>query len=432
MMAAEGQETEAKTPVAQLIQLKGEAVVQGLDRIWEDACRECDQSKLAHFLRLGEASPQAAPCILSAECEVQHMREFLAKLVLYAPEEWFEIVTGCPPGKDVKNDFANIGVAFDASSRLRRAGVEYYHNRLTHAMYSQAPLSGLAAPAFYIEGDRGELLDIASLPIQKAGFYRVVAVSDTHLHEQGFVLPAGDVLVHAGDLSYEESRSKDRELFESMPCEHDSELMRGLQKAGLGVASALKWLAEVSQFEHRILVGGNHDFILEALGPARATELCKSLGIHYLHTDAAPLTLSMKSGAKVTAWGTGISAASQLGDGRAALSGNVAFQQVDVDGFLREKTQQLQPGSIDILVTHGAPQDLLLGGKKGPAGINSLIERLQPALFVCGHSHNSRDLLKERFHKYSNTLGINAACLGVWNHRYGVPVVVDIPFRPRT
>ena len=35
----------------------------------------------------------------------------------------------CPA--EAKNDYPNIGVAFDASSRLRRAGIEWYHNELT-------------------------------------------------------------------------------------------------------------------------------------------------------------------------------------------------------------------------------------------------------------------------------------------------------------
>ena len=32
---------------------------------------------------------------------------------------------------DLRNDYGNIGVAFDASSRLRRAGLEYYHKQLS-------------------------------------------------------------------------------------------------------------------------------------------------------------------------------------------------------------------------------------------------------------------------------------------------------------
>lgn len=46
-----------------------------------------------------------------------------------APETWFEVITGKPCPADAKNDFSIIGVAFDSSSRLRRAGVEYYHDR---------------------------------------------------------------------------------------------------------------------------------------------------------------------------------------------------------------------------------------------------------------------------------------------------------------
>lgn len=61
--------------------------------------------------------------------EEKDLLEFLAKMVLYAPEVWSTIVTGEAMGAG--NDYANIGVAFDASSRLRRAGLEYYHEKLT-------------------------------------------------------------------------------------------------------------------------------------------------------------------------------------------------------------------------------------------------------------------------------------------------------------
>ncbi|CAE7642004.1 rglC [Symbiodinium sp. CCMP2456] len=90
-----------------------------------------DPWKLKYFLDLKETSPQAAPCVKCPETEESHMLDLLAKMALYAPESWYEIVTGQKCPAEAKNDYPNIGVAFDASSRLRRAGIEWYHNELT-------------------------------------------------------------------------------------------------------------------------------------------------------------------------------------------------------------------------------------------------------------------------------------------------------------
>ena len=92
----------------------------------------------------------------------------------------------------------------------------------------------------------------------------------------------------------------------------------------------LKWLG-LQRFEHKFLVGGNHDFILEQLGPEKASKLCAAFGVRYLHSQQAPLEVKVsRVNAKLRVWGSGASCVAKLGDGRAALSGNNAFQiQID-------------------------------------------------------------------------------------------------------
>ena len=50
----------------------------------------------------------------------------------------------------------------------------------------------------YVDHD-GQTVEKKSLPEQKSGTVRVVAISDTHTMHAGMHIPKGDVLIHAGD-----------------------------------------------------------------------------------------------------------------------------------------------------------------------------------------------------------------------------------------
>ena len=128
-----------------------------------------------------------------------------------------------------------------------------------------------------------------------------------------------------------------------------------------------------------------------------------------------------------------MSAASKLGQGRAALSGNMAFQ-LDKDSGetqFREMTAKLPAGSVDVMITHGPPCGVLYGksGKTFPSCINDLISRVRPKLFICGHAHNPDNMKagQKAVDLGEGVLGINAACTGTWNQLSGMPFVVDLP-----
>ena len=231
----------------------------------------------------------------------------LAKMALYAPEVWFSIVTGLDCPQDAANDWKNIGVAFDASSRLRRAGVEFYHDRKTTEWRSK--LDG-ALPVRYfgsLVASARRDLSFSHLPRPRMLHVRVVAISDTHLLHDGLQIPAGDLLVHAGDLSFEESRSKDARDFEKKwkECHADSfqQFLDWFKSSELDAAKALRWLGTVSHFQHRVLAGGNHDFILEQLGDANARKLCKAFNVRYLSTTCPPEQLCFRDGRRLNVWG---------------------------------------------------------------------------------------------------------------------------------
>lgn len=454
----------------------GEEVLQSLLARWAEACpRGAERLKLDYFLKLGEPAPCCFGCVealpgrstsvpvilqgqsqrsgyqqildmmkpflemmcgagrtdaASARHAEDHMHEHLAKMVLCAPETWFEVITGATLPSDATNDFTAIGVAFDSSSRLRRAGVEYYHDRLweKHRKDGCLYVASLETPPSL------ELRSLHALPGAACPSVRMVAVSDTHLlHEKFGSLPEGDLLVHAGDLSFEESRSKDATECAEKLKEFSGDFkafLRWFRSSSMGLTSAMKWLGSVSKFEHRVLVGGNHDYILEQLGHARAQELCQDFGVEYLHTAAPPLELPFSTGRSLRIWGSGISFYSTLGAGRQVLSGNRAYQMDSASGeaqFL-EETSHLQPGSVDVLITHSPPAGALFGKRDQPRWINDLLKRIRPQVYLCGHAHNPEKLdINQKVADVEGTFGAQLANTSVWNSYVGLPFVFDLP-----
>ena len=112
------------------------------------------------------------------------------------------------------------------------------------------PHQVFAEPRFVVEPileeDAGDpLLDPSApdrYPPKRPGCVRLVCVSDTHGlhgkdHAATLALPAGDVLVHAGD-------------FTNTGSAHD-------------LASFAQWLAEQTQFAAKVVIAGNHDTSLD-------------------------------------------------------------------------------------------------------------------------------------------------------------------------
>ena len=156
----------------------GATVLAAAETVWKQALETADKAKLAHFLRRAEMSAQAPGLVACPEETAEAIFSFVLKLMLYAGADWYEVATGLPPPESValtspRRSGSNLGVAFDASSRLRRAGIEAYHTALAagHA-WSCAPgmvmlVAGQGEP---------QLMPIASLPPKAADRVRVVAI----------------------------------------------------------------------------------------------------------------------------------------------------------------------------------------------------------------------------------------------------------------
>lgn len=189
---------------------------------------------------------------------------------------------------------------------------------------------------------------------------RFVTISDTHNQHWSLNLPEGDVLVHAGDFSFQ---GRYEEYLE------------------FGI-----WLEEqVEKFKHIVVVSGNHDFLYnDSLEQSRELIERENKNVHWLYNETIEI-----EGIKI--WGSP----------HTPYFMNWAFNNT------REELNNLWnsiPEDIDIVITHGPPhmigdevKSIVSGGKQpfiDNVGCESLREtllnRVKPKYHICGHIHESR------------------------------------------
>ena len=175
---------------------------------------------------------------------------------------------------------------------------------------------------------------------------RVVCTADLHEHLPD--VPACDLLLIAGDVSY---------------------AFKGdlAAKHAFLEGSFADWLARAPAAEI-VLVAGNHDQSIEAWGvPA-------GLPCHYLEDAGIELCGLKLWGSPWQPWFY-----------------DWAFNAPREDGerFLAAKYAPI-PGDTDVLICHGPPRgygDLASGAHVGSTALVEAIERVQPRLLLCGHIH---------------------------------------------
>lgn len=200
---------------------------------------------------------------------------------------------------------------------------------------------------------------------------KLIAISDTHTKHDQIKLPDfGDVLIHAGDYSYQGTVSE--------------------------TIKFLDWFSAQSQ-RHKILVPGNHDRLFEE-NPGLAFEMCKERGIVLLSNDYAEIDGVIFFGCPMT-----------------PMFGSWAFMSThwESKAYWERITQRM-----DVLISHGPPQKILdrtLDGRfVGCQYHAEAVERLKPDICIFGHIHSCGG---EELHK-DGTSYYNVACL---DERY-VPV----------
>ena len=202
---------------------------------------------------------------------------------------------------------------------------------------------------------------------------KIVLISDTHDRHSFLSLPAGDILIHAGDMSSRGTISQ--------------------------ISAFSSWMKD-QPFKHKILIAGNHDFLFES-DPSFARSMLDP-SIIYLQNESVEVEGIKIWGSPVTPWFY-----------------NWAFNVSRGEAI--KKYWDSIPEDTDIIVTHGPVHGLLDKTNSGQnAGCESLYQRVnevKPKLHVSGHIHEG----KGYYRNSHDTLLVNASSL---NARYEVDNVV--------
>lgn len=180
--------------------------------------------------------------------------------------------------------------------------------------------------------------------------YKILAISDTHgKHEQmkKYVgeLPQADIIVHAGDISSQGHRYE--------------------------VEKFLEWFSGLTQYSHRIMIAGNHDFLFEE-EPSIAESMIPE-NIIYLNDSGVTV-----DGIKF--WGSPVS----------PRFFDWAFNRDRGDDI--KKHWDLIPNDSDVVITHGPAEyilDYVIRSQEyvGCKDLALKLEEIEPMAHICGHIH---------------------------------------------
>ncbi len=206
---------------------------------------------------------------------------------------------------------------------------------------------------------------------------RLVVISDTHGLHDGLEIPAGDVLIHAGDMT----------------SHGDIEEVRAFDA----------FLARLDH-RHKLVIAGNHDFCFE-----RRPALARSALRHatYVEDEAVEVEGVRFYGSPWQPWFYDWAFNLQRG------------------AEIRAKWQ-LIPSGIDVLITHGPPLghgDVTVRGEA--AGCADLLERVRevaPRYHFFGHIHEARGTSCE-----GATTFVNASNCDFYYRLVHPPVVIEYP-----
>lgn len=137
---------------------------------------------------------------------------------------------------------------------------------------------------------------------------KFVCISDTHSYHRQLKLPEGDVLLHAGDITFRGKEKKIKEFNE--------------------------WLGE-QPFKHKVVVAGNHDWLFQHDPDLAASLITNAV---YLNQEVHEI-----EGIRI------------YGEPRQPEFCNWAFNETREDMF---DVWAKMPENIDILLTHGPPKGL--------------------------------------------------------------------------
>jgi predicted phosphohydrolase len=208
---------------------------------------------------------------------------------------------------------------------------------------------------------------------------RLVFISDTHTH-RGLALPAGDVLVHAGDSTSTGTLPE--------------------------VAAFLEWFS-AQPHPHKIFIAGNHDWLFAREKGLAGMLIAEHPGIRYLQDAGCEID-------GVRFWGS---------PWQPAFC-DWAFNLPRRGDALREAWGRIPPGT-DVLITHGPPHGILDRVRGGePLGCEELrarVEVVKPRIHAFGHIHDAYGVALA-----GTRVFVNASTCDEAYRPVNRPIVVDV------
>lgn len=206
---------------------------------------------------------------------------------------------------------------------------------------------------------------------------KIIVISDTHGKHRMVKLPTGDVLIHAGDVSYRGERHEVEEF--------------------------LKWFSN-QPHPYKVFIAGNHDFFFERTKP-KLIEAIMPINVTYLNDSGIEI-----NGCKI--WGSPIT----------PQFFQWAFNRKR--GEAVRKHWDLIPPDTNLLITHGPPYRILdQTVYEQHVGCKDLLLRVQeiaPQYHLFGHIHEAYGSIIQ-----NGTRFINASIV---NENYDLvhqPIVID-------
>lgn len=207
---------------------------------------------------------------------------------------------------------------------------------------------------------------------------KFVVISDTHGKHGKVLLPDGDVLIHAGDIT---KRGEANE-----------------------VQDFLAWFA-VQKFAYKIFIAGNHDFFFERETAENIKKIIPD-GVIYLNNEGITINGVKIWGSPVTPWFF-----------------DWAFNYHRGEAIKRY--WDLIPPDTSVLVTHGPVYGVLdKTVREQYVGCEDLlvsVKNIKPKVHICGHIHEAYGTVTK-----GETQFINASLLDERYHYVNQPVIFEL------
>lgn len=206
---------------------------------------------------------------------------------------------------------------------------------------------------------------------------KLVLISDTHTKHPDIAVPDGDVLVHAGDITYGPKGHEPFEQYEAFS----------------------RWIGALPH-KHKIVIPGNHDFLAE-----KRTDLVRSVMTNctFLIDESVTINGVHFYGTPWTPWFC-----------------DWAFNASET----KRKEVSLAIPRCDVLISHGPPNGILDLTRQGHVGCelmrSEIVGRIHPKVHVFGHIHEGYGVTTRE-----DILFVNASSVNAKYEPVNKPVVVE-------